>query len=541
MKSNGVPSSTGKLPSATVGLPYGIVNDGIGRPFDNGKAIVSFTANPSVGKYPPTGFNVTLSGNSQVVPSSPANFEGLATGTALTTFNTRAVNDFGQSTQINYTQPAVTITTVPNVVGPASLTVVSPSVVNANFVQLTTSPNNGGTSVIGYSGLTSTGITSTVTFPTSSLQFPLQTPGIPVTVQIRAQNINGYGEYGTASNTVIPGAAVFYAHQLSNTIYVSAFPFESFFTTRYSPPAFTSMATAITLNSNASVVAVATTTSPYIYTYQWSTSGFGTKFADPATTILVGTPTSAGPYGLDFNPSGDTLAVSWRQTVSTNNTHYLSAYQWNNGFGTKYATLTYGTSFSTSFPRVKFSPDGNTIVTSNLTSPFIHAYPWSSSGFGTKYANPSNGATSNISEVTWNNTGSVVAAGSGAFPWSAGFGTRYVSAAGSTISSFWTSSFNPQGTAILRGGVTSQTSSGRSVEAYAWNNATGYGTKYTSPTGFAQVLTSSFNARGNFVTLGKLNAVHVNMYPFSDATGFGTLVSNPVTVPSAQVNDTYFI
>lgn len=540
MKSNGVPSSTGKLPSATVGLPYGIVNDGIGRPFDNGKAIVSFTANPSVGKYPPTGFNVTLSGNSQVVPSSPANFEGLATGTALTTFNTRAVNDFGQSTQINYTQPAVTITTVPNVVGPASLTVVSPSVVNANFVQLTTSPNNGGTSVIGYSGLTSTGITSTVTFPTSSLQFPLQTPGIPVTVQIRAQNINGYGEYGTASNTVIPGAAVFYAHATSP--YISAYPFQSFFGTKYAAPstALTTTGTAVTLNSNASVVAIANLTSPYIHAYAWSTSGFGTKFADPATTIVVGSPTSVGVYGLAFNPSGNTLAVAWRQTTANvPNTPYLSAYAWSTnsgGFGTKYTTFTYSGSTSTLLPSVKFNPNGDTVMTSNSTTPFIHAYPWSGSGFGTKYADPS--VTSGVSKMSWTNDGSVVAVGAAVYPWSAaGFGTRYTNAANPSVAQHWTSSFNPENTAIVRGGVASTSA----VEAYQWNTASGYGTKYTNPVFTARVNASDFNARGNYVTLGKNAAIHVNMYPWNDTSGFGTAVTNPADIPVSAVNDCYFI
>jgi len=37
---------------------------------------------------------------------------------------------------------------------------------------------------------------------------------------------------------------------------------------------------------------------------------------------------------------------------------------------------------------VAFSPDSNDVAVAHQTSPFVTAYPWSS-GFGTKYANPS--------------------------------------------------------------------------------------------------------------------------------------------------------
>lgn len=64
-----------------------------------------------------------------------------------------------------------------------------------------------------------------------------------------------------------------------------------------------------------------------------------------------------------------------------------SAYPWSSsGFGTKYAnptTLPTGTGFG-----VAFSPDGSAIAIAHTASPFVSAYPWSGSGFGTKYANP---------------------------------------------------------------------------------------------------------------------------------------------------------
>lgn len=37
---------------------------------------------------------------------------------------------------------------------------------------------------------------------------------------------------------------------------------------------------------------------------------------------------------------------------------------------------------------IAWTSDGATIAASYGTSPYINAYPWSSSGFGAKYANP---------------------------------------------------------------------------------------------------------------------------------------------------------
>ena len=62
--------------------------------------------------------------------------------------------------------------------------------------------------------------------------------------------------------------------------------------------------------------------------YPWSASGFGTRFANPATLL------PAGANGIAFSGLGDAVALA------------------------------------------------------HDSSPFISAYPWSSSGYGTKFANP---------------------------------------------------------------------------------------------------------------------------------------------------------
>jgi hypothetical protein len=63
----------------------------------------------------------------------------------------------------------------------------------------------------------------------------------------------------------------------------------------------------------------------------------------------------------------------------------VSTYPWSSGFGTKYsdpATLPTGVGTG-----IAFSPSGADIVVSHSTSPNVSTYPWSS-GFGTKYSNP---------------------------------------------------------------------------------------------------------------------------------------------------------
>jgi hypothetical protein len=37
---------------------------------------------------------------------------------------------------------------------------------------------------------------------------------------------------------------------------------------------------------------------------------------------------------------------------------------------------------------VAFSPAGTEIAIAHYTTPFVSAYPWSGSGFGTKFTNP---------------------------------------------------------------------------------------------------------------------------------------------------------
>lgn len=122
-------------------------------------------------------------------------------------------------------------------------------------------------------------------------------------------------------------------------------------------------------------IAVAHQVTPFVSAYPWSVSGFGTKYANPATLPLD------NGNSVAFSPNGSAIAVAH------DGSPYIAAYPWSAaGFGTKYAnpaTLPTGVGRG-----VAFSPDGAAIAVAVPSTPNIFAYPWSGSGFGTKYANP---------------------------------------------------------------------------------------------------------------------------------------------------------
>jgi len=95
---------------------------------------------------------------------------------------------------------------------------------------------------------------------------------------------------------------------------------------------------------------------------------------------------------IGFKPQGDAIAM----TVDT--TPFVHAYPWSSGFGTKYAnpaTLPAGNAES-----VVFKPQDEVIVVGHNTTPFISAYPWAL-GFGTKYANPATLPTSTVTDMSF--------------------------------------------------------------------------------------------------------------------------------------------
>ena len=272
-------------------------------------------------------------------------------------------------------------------------------------------------------------------------------------------------------------------------------------------------------------LAVAHTNSPYVTVYPWSVSGFGTKFANPATL-----PTGQG-YGVAFSPTGDALAVSTFDNITWSSP--LSVYRWSaSGFGAKFADPATSPGFIGY--NVAFTPSSSAIAVTTYSTPSLHAYAWSASGFGKKFANPAISATvTNSGDVAFSPAGDAIAEATDGSPfiivyrWSAsGFGTKFADPA--TLPNAATSvAFSPAGDAIA---VTH--SYAPYVTAYPWS-ASGFGTKFSDPTTLpaGSGIAVAFSPAGDAIAVAHSSAPYVTAYPWS-ASGFGTKFANPATLPA---------
>ena len=274
-------------------------------------------------------------------------------------------------------------------------------------------------------------------------------------------------------------------------------------------------------------VAVSHQNSPYVTVYDWAgesgESGFGTKYADPATL--------PGTLGRDvvFSPDGNVIAVAHSTTP------FVSVYPWSTGtgFGAKFtnpATLPASTGNA-----VAFSPAGTSIAIAHDTTPFVSVYPWSNStGFGTKFTNPATLPTGNGNAVTFNSA--VIAVGHdttpfiSVYPWSnsTGFGTKFANPA--VISSYTgvnTVAFNGNENSIHIGGRGSSTT-GRVLQSWVWSNSTGFGTKYSNistPVSYYPVEYIKFHPSNDYIGISVGTNRGFLIYPWSNATGWGSPIS----------------
>ena len=137
----------------------------------------------------------------------------------------------------------------------------------------------------------------------------------------------------------------------------------------------------IRFKSDGSAVAIAHATSPCITVYPWSGAGYGTKYNNPGTL-----PAGEGQQA-DFSPAGNSIVLA--NNDLSGGANYVTAYQWDNstGFGTKYSNPSSG--LTNTGNGVKFYPNGNYVFFAHTSSPAITGYNWTySGGFGTKLTQP---------------------------------------------------------------------------------------------------------------------------------------------------------
>ena len=133
---------------------------------------------------------------------------------------------------------------------------------------------------------------------------------------------------------------------------------------------------------NLSVVFSADTT-PWIGGWYWTdANGYGTKMTNPSTLPTTGNFGNASKYSL----SGNRLVTNANNATAGNQ---LAAYQMNTdgSWGTKFAAPTTAPG-SGGTALMGISAEDLNILPPTVSSPFITAYQWTATAFGTKYANP---------------------------------------------------------------------------------------------------------------------------------------------------------
>lgn len=257
--------------------------------------------------------------------------------------------------------------------------------------------------------------------------------------------------------------------------YISVWTFNDAvgFGTKYGNPSTlpTGSSNDIQLDIDNGYVFVAHDTSPYMTAYPFTTSaGFGPKIADPSTL-----PTG---NGKNIQYSNETLFLG------INSSPFINAYTFNGTFGTKYsnpATLpTYG-GYS-----LAIHPSGSAAGTGGISG--LYLYAWDKySGFGTKYAQPSTNPYAYT--VKFSSTGNTVAMANNssspyihAYPFTVagGFGTKYSNPA--TVPPSSNQYYNNLAFSYGAAAVAVGTNTTPYINAYAFSEGTGFGSKYADPT-----------------------------------------------------------
>jgi len=162
---------------------------------------------------------------------------------------------------------------------------------------------------------------------------------------------------------------------------LSLYPWSSVtgFGTKYAAPAtippFGNNPGTVSFNPVTNDVAIGSSSRPFIAAYPVTSAGFGAKYSDPSTFV------GGIVYALRFSPTGGQIAVGTNITPAS-----LKIYQWGAGFGSLYS----GPSILSTVNSADWSSTGSEIAGSTLnSSPYVRAYPWTSGGVGSQYANPS--------------------------------------------------------------------------------------------------------------------------------------------------------
>jgi hypothetical protein len=282
------------------------------------------------------------------------------------------------------------------------------------------------------------------------------------------------------------GKAIFVS--FNATPYLSAYPFDAStgWGTRYNSPSTLPSGNTFGPKFGGGYVAFSSYGTQKLLIYPFSsTTGFGTLLADPATPS-----SSSQADGPSLTKTGDAVAIAIGSSPC------VFAYPISGGvIGAKFTNPSTITAYTASSC---FSPDGTAIFVTSNVSPFVRAFAWNSTtGFGTEFSSPTTLPTAATQTIRFSNSGKTIVLSAtnqmNAYPWSsAGFGTKWANPS----TAFSTGPITAAAFTSDDSSVSFPTS--YNVQTYHWNDATGFGSRYTDPTGSFPVgsslgRTTSFN------------------------------------------------
>lgn len=312
------------------------------------------------------------------------------------------------------------------------------------------------------------------------------------------------------------------------TDYLMAYPFDTYtgFGTKIAAPSSSPPGSMFEMswnNDNSVVVGSENTSTDSLRlgAWAWSNGSWGTKYTSPSSV------TAQNHRYPRFSPAGTDVVSGLANAAATT----VDAYPWSNGWGARYTSPT----FVAGQNMGEFALNGTAIIFGIVdnTTP-LAAYPFTSgTGFGTKYSDPATLPTSQTTFVAWDENTQTVITSQGnsspyinAYPFSgSGWGTRF------TISNAFTTAV--QDIAIDKRGQSVYFLQSATISRRAWS-ASGFGSNLTN-------VTSPLAASGTInISISPDNAVlvqtsagaspYIKAWRITSSTTTGTAYSAPADV-----------
>ena len=242
--------------------------------------------------------------------------------------------------------------------------------------------------------------------------------------------------------------------------------------------------------------------------------------------------------------------------VGHQNSPFVTVYPWSSstGFGTKFINPSPlpNTSPNSAARGVAFTPSGNALAVfgggelgKNVIPYGVSVYAWTVTGFGSKFADPPsrpNGPCLGGAFSTQGNAIILLGSASSTFDNAYALGWSG-SGFGARLTTFANIPSTGLGCSFSPTGnaVAIAHSSGDRISAFAWTGST-FGTQFAAPSVLPAGVNSygcAFSPSGNALAVAHENTPFISVYPWT-VTGFGTKVADPTTRPTGIGNGCSF-